>query len=98
MDKLPKVYQNPIDHSINNDQKTFVSFLNGDRNSKSNNFEVSKIDKILNDAHHIIKSNVRIITDTEDVKCMIISRTNTHVITIDNKKIPISSIRDIKII
>lgn len=102
MDKLPRVFQNPINHEINNVQRTYISFdKNGSNkviNNKSNISIIDKIDNILNDRHLIRKPNVLIVTDNGDVNTRVVSRTRYDLITIDNKKIPINIVKDIKII
>lgn len=102
MDKLPRVFQNPINHEINNDQRTYISFgKNGSNkviNNKSNISIIDKIDNILNDRHLIRKPNVLIVTDNGDVNTRVVSRTRYDLITIDNKMIPINIVKDIKII
>ena len=98
MNELPKVFQNKIDHDINNEQKTFVSF--GDRNNYIGDtfISVKDIDNILNSKHHIIKSKVKIYLDGKIINTNIVSRNNNYIITYDNQKIPISSVKKIEVI
>ena len=96
MNKLPKVFVNKIDHEIKNDQETFVSFDH--RNNTGENISLRDIDRILNTNKYIAGANVLVETENDLVKCRVISRTNNHIITIDNKKIPISKIKNIKLI
>ena len=97
MDKLPKVYVNPIDKNIDNEQKTFASF---DKRSLNNEKRISvrNIDEILNSNHHIYRTVVRVTTISDVIICKIVGRTNNEIITIDNTRIPISNIINIEVI
>lgn len=97
MDKLPKVFQNPFDHNLDNDQRCYVSF-NENNIVTRKNVSIEDIDEILNDKHHIFKPSVKLTTDGGVVNCKIVSRTKTDILTMDNKKISISSIKSIEII
>ncbi len=96
MNDLPNVYQNHIDHNINNEQNYFVSF---DKNKKINkSITIDDIDNLLNDRHHIFKPNVKITTNNDVINCKIVRRINNELLTMDNKKIDINLIRNIEII
>lgn len=96
MDKLPKVYAHPINHSIDNEQNSFKSYDN--RNHNSGSLTTHEIDNILNSTHHIFRSKVKLNINGEYFEKTIISRNNDYLITIDNEKIPINSIWSIKLI
>ncbi|MBO4600802.1 MAG: hypothetical protein J5634_01035 [Bacilli bacterium] len=99
MKDLPRVFVNPIDHEINNEQKRYVSFDKNDRYHEPNkHISLSKIDEILNSKFYIKKPKVKIVTDNEEIYSQIVTRTNSYVLTMDSKKIPINEIRDILII
>ena len=98
MDKLPKVFQNPINKKIDNDQRCFVSFDNNLGKSFSNkSVNLDDIDNILNDRHRISKPAVKIITTDDVIQCKIVSRNNDFILTMDNRKIPINKIKNIEI-
>lgn len=84
MNRLPKVFVNPIDKTINNEQKYFRSDEN---TNKAVN--ISDIDSLLNSNRHIYRSRVRI----NGVEKIIIKRVGDYLLTIDNEKINISDIR-----
>lgn len=103
--KKPAIYHNVINKNINN-CSTMFSTLNKEnivvkeQNSKLNNmynsFEVrQKIYNIFKSPSFIYKADVNIVTDTETIKKRIIGKVNDDLITMDNEKIPINTIRDI---
>lgn len=94
---LPRVYQNKIDHDINNDQKSYASFSTNN-NFLNNKRNISKkdIDNILLSRNHIYGVNVKIKTKDGEYITKIISRKDNHVITIDNKKIFIDDITNLE--
>lgn len=96
MDKLPRVFVNKIDHEIKNDQETFKSFDH--RSLNNENVNLKDIDRILNTNKYIAGANVLVETENDSINCKIISRTNNEIITIDNKRIPISKIKRIELI
>lgn len=94
MKKIPKVYVNPINKDIDNEQKYFRS---GNINSNySKGISLYDIDKVLNSNKHIYRSKVRLNINNNYVEKIIVSRSNNYLITIDNEKIPISNIFSIE--
>ena len=89
MNKLPKVFANPINKNINNEQKYFKS----DRNISSV-VSISDIDNLLNSNRFIYRSKVRINGEEK----VIIKRVGDYLLTIDNERININDINDFKII
>lgn len=94
MEKLPNVYANPINHSINNAQEIFYE---GARSSKPTPNDIDKkINQIFSSINHVYKSRVKITfkdTTTEEV---IVGKTNINLLTMEGKLIKISDIIDIE--
>lgn len=94
MKKIPKVYVNPINKDIDNEQKYFRS---GNINSNySKGISLCDIDRVLNSNKHVYRSKVRLNINNNYVEKIIVSRSNNYLITIDNEKIPISNIFSIE--
>lgn len=94
MERLPKVFANPIKHDINNTQKSFRS---SDNNGIINNtITTYDIDRILNSNTHIFRSKVKLLINNTYQERIIVSRNNDYLITIDNEKIPIKDIKSIE--
>lgn len=95
MKDLPRVYQNEIDHKINNDQEIFSS---SDKNvSKIKNISTRDVDLLLNNRNHISKMKVKVYLKNGSVlDKYLISRDNSYVIFMDNTKILIKDISEIK--
>ncbi len=94
MNKLPNVFASPINKKLNNYQDMYRS----DRKVKSYNPKDinKKINEIFGSLNHVYKSKVRI-TMTDGVKEeQIVGKTNTNLLTIDNKLIKITDILDIE--
>lgn len=94
MDKLPKVFANPINKKINNYQDLYYS----DRNIKKINPKDinKKVNEIFGSLNHVYKSRVRITLNNKTIEETIIGKTNIYLLTIDNKKIKITDILDIE--
>lgn len=94
MDKLPKVFANPIDKKINNYQDLYYS----DRTPKvlSKKDVNKKINEIFGSLNHVYKSRVRITLKDEVLDEVIVGKTSIYLLTIDNKKIKITDIIDIE--
>ena len=95
MEKLPKVFVNPINHNIENVQQKYKSSMS-DRNANYKSINISDVDKILNSSKHIYRSKVKMVIDDESCEKVIISRNGNYIITLDNEKIPITSINFIE--
>lgn len=98
--KLPKVFINNQNEKINNNRETFYGKSDNTYNHKNINNEIliiQKINEIFEDPKFIYKIKVIIKTDEWEREAILIAKTNTSLLTIDNKVIPISIIRDINI-
>lgn len=105
--KLPKVFANKIDKSLDNNKNVFYSAQGDDidvRSSESSNnctFESKgqnvnqKINSIFTSPRYVYKADVDITTKEGKVSKRIIGRNSTHLITIDNELVPITDIVDI---
>lgn len=89
MDRLPKVFANPINKEINNEQKYFRS----DKDIPSK-ITVYDIDNIINSNRFNYMTRLRI----NGLEKKVIKRVNNYLLTIDNEKILIDSIRSIEAI
>ncbi len=105
--KLPGIFANKIERGIDNNSNVYYSANNekvdnvGD-NNKSDNKQLDsslnvnqKINKIFNSTKYVYKADVHICLKNEEIDCRIIGKNATHLITMDNKLIPISDIIDI---
>ncbi len=104
--KLPGVFANRIERSIDNNSSVYYSANNekvdnlnngkGETKQLDSNLNVNqKINKIFNSTKYVYKADVRIYLRNEQIDCRIIGKNATHLITMDNKLIPISDIIDI---
>lgn len=94
MDRLPNVFQNPINKKFENvqdlyrsDKKVVVS------NPKDIN---TKINQIFGSLNHVYKSKVRITTNNGTNVEEIVGKTNVNLLTLDGKLIKITDILDIE--
>ena len=89
MSELPSVFQNKIDHDINTSQNVYHRNMNEDRSINLND--------IFKGSNFIYKKRVDIyLKDNKVLTKDIISKTDKYLITIDNEKILIDDIKDIK--
>lgn len=106
--KLPSIYANKIDKTLNNNNKIYYS-LKDERNiiDKSNlqndSYQeiegkniLQKINSIFNSSNYIYKADVLIMLKDKTLEKRIIGKNKTHLITNENELIPISEIIDIK--
>lgn len=104
--KLPSVFVKRQDKKINNNKETYYSKENDieiRHNSKTETFLTElmiqkKIDEIFSSTKFIYKIKVLLLTEEGEAKETIIAKLNNDLITINNKKIKISDIKNIKII
>ena len=100
--KLPKVFQNKIEKSINNNDKLYYS-ANKEKNSDTSENITSikninkKINEIFTSSTYVYKAIVEIKTNTDTFTTKIIGRNKKFLITMDNKTIPIKEIIDINV-
>lgn len=103
--KLPKVYANNIDRSIENNKKVFYSAKEleqkEERNSKTNGFQEKnvsqKINEIFNSPKYVYKIKVEITRRNGTEIKQIVGKNAMNLITMENELIPISDILDISL-
>ncbi len=96
MKNLPDLYTNSFTEKIDNSQEfTMVTNEIVTEKVEYNNIK-EKINNIFKSKNYIYKIDVEIKLDTETIYETLIGRTKNHVITIQNKLIPINNIIDIK--
>ena len=107
--KLPKVFANKIDKTLDNNRNVFYSSKDEDldfRSSETDNKNVrsfnlsgqninQKINSIFSSTRYVYKADVDIVTNNGRVSQRVIGKNSTHLITIDNELIPITDIVDI---
>lgn len=104
--KLPGIFANKIEKGISNNSNVYYSANNEKQkeiaNHKTSNNKVDhelnvnqKINRIFSSTKYVYKADVNIKMKNEELDCRIIGKNSTHLITIDNKLIPISDIIDI---
>lgn len=101
---LPEMFKGSINKDTNNNERVF-STLNSSKtiinnnNSNINNYskyEVNKkINDIFNSSDYVYKVDVTIVTEDGEYKKRVVGKVKDSLITMDNEKIPIDSIRDI---
>lgn len=110
--KLPGIYKNPIDHPVqNNKEMTYVkpkqqeeplpqSRSREDKIRKSlfGNDVLGKLNHIFKTSQYIYKVKVEITTNSGTTIKNIIGKNRDFLITMDNERIPISEIQDIKLL
>ena len=100
---LPKVLKNNnikpdnISQNVSYSEKDseFIS-LDNKEPIKDKYIIEKKINDLFNSTNYVYKLNVILKTLNDEIKTTVIGRTQKYLITIDNKKIDISSILDIK--
>ena len=96
MNKLPKLYTNPFDKKIDN-SIDFIKINNNIYNETLSTNEINKkIDNIFKSKNYIYKIKVQITLKEKVVEEYIIGKKNNSLITIDNEKIYIKDIKNIK--
>ncbi len=95
-DKLPSVYSNPIEKSINNNKEYYYADVN-DTNLRSPK-DVSKIaNQIFASKDFVYKKKVIITTFDNEYVTYLVGRTNTSLLTMDGLNIPIVNITNLEI-
>ncbi len=104
--KLPGIFANKIEKGVNNNSNVYYS-ANNEKNIEADDYRISnnkvdselnvnqKINRIFSSTKYVYKADVNIKMKNEQLNCRIIGKNSTHLITIDNKLIPISDIIDI---
>ncbi len=94
MDRLPNVFQNPINKRFQNAQETYKS-TSGNRSSSVKDIN-KKINEIFGSLNHVYKSKVRITLKDSVIEEQIVGKTNINLLTLDGKLIKITDIVDIE--
>lgn len=95
MNKLPRVFANPIDKKMNNTQDLFRSSNTYELNYNPKDIN-KKINQIFADTSHVYKSRVKITLKDGEIDAEIVGKTNLNLLTLDGKLIKITDILDIK--
>lgn len=96
---LPKVFQNNNIKTDNISQNVFYSDKNNiiKEETKRDNYLVdTKINNLFSSTNYVYKLKVLVKTKEDEFETTIIGRNQLYLITLDNKRIDISSILDIK--
>ena len=94
VDKLPNVYASPIEKKLNNYQDMYRS---SESVKSYNPKEINKkINEIFASNNHVYKSKVNIATKDGLKEEVIVGKTSSSLLTIDNKQIKITDILDIE--
>ena len=92
---LPKVYANPIDKDIRNNDNVFYSKNEEPELDRSVNI-YEKINQIFASPHHVYKSNVLVNTKNGELRTTIVGKAGNYLLTLNGEKINMSDIIDIK--
>lgn len=110
--KLPKIFANPQPKKFDNNEKVYYSKEESEiqlnsglettddkllRNSESKNI-YQKLNDIFSSERYVYKADVVILTKNGKITTKIIGQNRTHIITIDDKLIPITDIEDISFV
>ena len=101
--KLPKVFANKIDKTLNNNETVYYN-KNEDRKTEEKDSLSSaltvnqKINQIFSSARYVYKADVIITTKNGKINKRIIGRNRNELITMDNEVININDILDINFI
>jgi len=112
MKKLPKIYQNELDRKVCNNKKIFDSLKEEVRIYEENRDEQlkiidekykdmtveEKIKELINQKSYIFNIPISLVFEDYEEKCQIAGVVNNNIITMDNKIIRISDLKDIKIL
>ena len=110
--KLPKVFANPQSKKFVNNEKVYYSKEKNDLKfdlyketkgdntllNSSNKNIYQKLNDIFSSEKYVYKADVEITTKKEKIKTKIIGQNRTHIITMDDKLIPITDIENIDFI
>ena len=93
MEKLPNVFANPINHSINNVQELYYE---SNRSTPSSIDINKKINQIFSSINHVYKSKVKITYKDSISEETIVGKTSLNLLTMEGKLIKITDIIDIE--
>lgn len=92
---LPRVYANPIDKDIRNNNDVYYGKNEETRSSnKVNVYE--KINQIFASPHHVYKSNVLIKTKNGEIRTTIVGKSGNYLLSLNGEKINMIDIVDIE--
>ncbi len=97
---LPNVFANSNTKEFKNSQSFFVSSSN-DLRGNDNYYDINisvedKINRIFSSSDHVYKSEVIVKLENGEIEKTIIGKTNNALLSMDNQKILISAIKDIR--
>ena len=103
--KLPKVFTNKIEKQINNNEKIYITKKDDIINpikeeiiiENKNNIE-KRLKEIINNNNYAYIIPVKIETTDEVIETRIIGKNKKNILTYDNKKIEIDTIKNIEIL
>ena len=99
MKKLPKLYTNTFNKKIDNSIEFTTVKEEIIKEDKLTNYDINKkIDMIFKSKNYIYKVDVLIKFNDKELNTTLIGKTSDNLITLDNKLIKISDIKDIKLI
>lgn len=94
--KLPRVYSNPINKEIKNNKEYDYRSLKEEKIQSPK--DISKeVNRIFSRKDFVYKKKVYLKTYDQEEEVTLVGRTNTAVLTMDGKTIPIVNITEIKI-
>ena len=101
--KLPKVFANQINKNFNNNESVYVEKKEKVEEKKSlkpvtGKTINQKIQTIFNSRNYIYKADVEIEEKSGKRVIKVIGKNGNYLITIDNERIPIDSILDIRVV
>jgi len=99
MKKLPKLYTNTFNKKIDNSIEFTTVKEEIIKEDKLTNYDINKkIDMIFKSKNYIYKVDVLVKFNDKELNTTLIGKTSDNLITLDNKLIKISDIKDIKLI
>ena len=94
---LPSVFSNPIEKEIKNNKEYYYGSLKNEPEVRNKNI-MQEINNIFASKDFVYKKKIRVTTTNENLDVTIVGRNATSILTLDNKRIPISDITDIQIL
>lgn len=92
---LPKVFANPINKELKNNNDIYYSYSREERHSSQGNI-LDKINYIFASPHHVYKSLVLLKTKKGQLKTTIVGKSGNFLLTLNGEKINILDIIDIE--
>lgn len=97
MKDLPKVFANPIDKNLNNNRTYSYGKLESERFIRDEKEVLRKIDKIFKSDKTLYSIDCIVKFENSEEKYTIIGKTSNHLVTKNQKLIPIREICDIEL-